>query len=304
MGSDRAALRPRSATPVKATDDVPRGVSNPSLTERDLALLVVLSDDPADVDALADHTDLQADALDDRLAVLLDNGLVREADGAYALTDSGRRLIRAPGDGSADDSIDAPDEVREAFRARGLEADRLDAALAAFAFLRYWGTATGAEIADGVFSEAPLEYATADAWWEEFARDHLAAVPTVDPPETEGDFWRFAGRPGVSDLSEDGRNRLFDHGADERYASATEAMAAMDVPDGRRRAVAAALAALLGGDEAGTDDLRAAVSEAGDGEDGGADADDVLGTLERLPGVVRSGDRWRYTLTPDGYERT
>lgn len=275
-------------------------MSNPSLTERDLALLVALSDDPADGETLADRADFPVDALDDRLAVLLDNGLVREADGAYVLTDSGRRLVRAPGDGSADDSIDAPDAVREALRARGLEADRLDAALAAFAFLRYWGAATGAEIADGVFSEVPLEYATAEAWWSEFARDHLAAVPRAEAPEREDGFWRFAGRPGVSDLSEDGRNRLFDHGdAKNEYASATEAMVAMDLPDGRRRAVAAALAVLQDGDEAGTDDLRATVAGAGT-DDGDVEA--ALETLERLPGVVRSGDRWRYTLTPDGYE--
>lgn len=273
------------------------GVSNPSLTERDLTVLVALSADPADADALARYTGL-AD-VDERLPVLADNGLVRETDAGYALTDSGRRVIDAPGGDPADDTVDAPDEVRESLRARDLRADRLDAVLAAFGFLRYWGTATGAEVADGAFGEVPLDYDTAAEWWG-FVADHLAGVPTVDPPDREGGFWRFTGRPGVADLSEDGRNRLFDHGEAGAYASATEAMVAAGLTDDDRRAVSAALAALQGGDERDTDALRSAVSGVGGADEAGADA--LLDALERLPGVVRDGERWRYTLTPDGYE--
>ncbi|ESP87612.1 hypothetical protein [Candidatus Halobonum tyrrellensis] len=277
-------------------------MSNPTLTAVDLSVLVALADDPADAEALADRVDASPDEADDRLSVLLDNGLVRETDDGYALTDSGRRVARTPDGDAADDSVDAPPEVREALRERGLDADRLDAVLAAFAFLRYWGTATGAEIADGAFGEVPLDHPTADAWWG-FVADHLAAVPTVDAPDREGDFWRFDGRPGVADLSDDGRKRLFDHGSPAQYASATEAMAAMDLPDDARRAVAAALAALQGNEAVETGTLRAAVGDAGGATDGSTDpdAEELLATLERLPGVVREGERWRYTLTPDGY---
>lgn len=271
-------------------------MSNPSLTERDLVVLVALSDDPADADTLARRTDVPRDELDGRLAVLADNGLVREANGSYALTDSGRRVIRAPSNGTADDSLDVPDDVRETLRARGLRADRLDAVLGAFAFLSYWGTATGAEIADGVFSEVPLDCATATDWWT-FVRDHLAAVPTVDPPSDAGGFWRFTGRPGAAD----GRDRLFDRGdADRPAASATEAMVAAGLADGERRAVAAALAVLQGGEETGAGTLRSAIR--GELDADSADVERLLDALARLPGVVRSGERWRYTLTPEGYE--
>lgn len=271
-------------------------MSNPSLTDRDLTLLVVLSQGPADAAALGRRADLPADALDERLSVLVDNGLVRATDGRYEVTDSGRRVIDAPEGGGAD--VDVPDAVRDAFEARDLRADRLDAALAAFGFLRYWGTATGPEIADGAFAEAPLEYDTPGAWWREFARDHLAAVPTVDPPDDEAGFWRFDGRPGIADIAEDGRNRLFDHGEAETYASATEAMVAVGLPDDDRRAVAAALGTLQCGETVETDALRTVLADA----DPEADPDDLLDALERLPGVVRDGDRWRDTLGPDGYE--
>lgn len=74
---------------------------------------------------------------------------------------------------------------------RGLRVDHLDAVLSAFGFLRYWGTATAAELKDGIFSEVPLEYTTAEMWWTEFVYEHLAAVPTVDPPAIEDGFWRL-----------------------------------------------------------------------------------------------------------------
>lgn len=93
-------------------------------------------------------------------------------------------------------------------------ADKLDAVLASFAFLRYWGKATAAELKDGVFSEVPLEYETAEEWWTDFICDHLGAVPTIEPPNTESGFWRFTGTPGLADLNENGWKVVFGRGAE------------------------------------------------------------------------------------------
>ena len=287
-------------------------MSNPTLTEDDRTLLAAFESGTATASELADRrgVDRSADELAERLDFMADNGLLRRAgagDGGYELTDDGRRLLRAPGDGSADETIDAPEEVVATLRDADLRADRLDAALGAFAFLKFWGEATAAEIADGAFSEEPLEFASAAAWWSEFARDHLAALPGVEPPETEDGFWRFAGRAGVADVSEDGRKVVFGRSTDRtrEYASATEAMVEAGLPDDRRLAVAAALSALQRTDEADDETLREAA--AGVEADGAtADAEwlesGLLDALERLPGVVREGDRWRYTLGPDGYD--
>ena len=293
--------------------------ANSTLTDDDrtlLAALDALDAGAATASALADRseTDRSADELRERLDFMADNGLLRRSDDGteeYELTDDGRRLLRAPGDGSADETIDAPDEVVATLRDRGLRADRLDAALGAFAFLRFWGAATASEIADGAFSEEPLAFDSAAAWWDEFARDHLAALPGVDPPETDGGFWRFDGPAGVDDISEDGRKVVFGRvrGDDApEYASATEAMAEAGLSDDRRLAVAAALSVLQRSDAADDATLREAAERT---RDAGANVDDswldsgLFDALERLPGVVREGDadagRWRYTLGPDGY---
>lgn len=321
-------------------------MANPTLTDVDRGLLAELLRRPATPETLASGRDDSPETIRDRLQFMADNALVRRCgdgeeiedaseDGetggsvegdAYELTDSGRRLLRAPSDGSADDAIDLPEDVLAAIEERDLNADRRDAVEGAYAFLRYWGRATGAEIADGVFGEAPLTHDDAGAWWTEFVRDHLAALPGIDPPSTTGGLWRFEGRPGFDDLSDDGRRMLFGRG-DERdgpYASATEALVDADATDRQRVAVGAALAVLQDGGVAARESLRRAVDEAVDaiGESGGgtAEADDGSGegapddsfgewldeslfdALGRLPGVVAEDDRYRYTLGPDGYD--
>jgi hypothetical protein len=283
-----------------------------TLTGTDRDVLAELVDRSADRAALARAVGVPVEDLADRLSFMADNGLVRETDGEYGLTDDGRRVLRAPGDGSADDAIDAPEAVVWALQARGLRADRLDAVLSAHAFLRYWGTATAAEIKDGVFSEVPLGFETAEEWWTEFVRAHLREVPDVEAPADEDGFWRFAGRPGVADLSEGGRRMLFGRGGGgrARHASAREAAAELELTDAERLAVGAALATLqraqAGDREVDGGALRDA---AGDVRAGGAEYDEgwldgeFLDALGRLPGVVRSDGRWRYALGPDGYEQ-
>lgn len=287
-------------------------MANSTLTDDDRTLLAELESGTATASELADRNgvDRSGDELTERLDFMADNGLLRRTEGdEYELTDDGRRLLRSPGDGSADDTIDAPEAVVEKLRRTGLRADRLDSALGAFAFLQFWGEATAAEIADGAFSEEPLEFDSAAEWWEEFARDHLARLPTVDPPDTDDGFWRYTGRAGVADVSEDGRKVVFGRRAGNRpeYASATQAMMDAGLSDDQRLAVATALALLQRTDEADDQRLRD-VADRVDRVGGPSDGidpewldDGLLDALERLPGVVREGDRWRYTLGPDGY---
>ncbi|MFB6130866.1 MAG: hypothetical protein ABEJ28_08610 [Salinigranum sp.] len=278
---------------------------NPTLTESDLAALVELEARPADLAALAAAVDVVPERLEERLAFMADNGLLRIEGGRYRLSDDGRRVIRAPGDGSADDGIDLPESVVWALQARGLRAARLDAVLSAYAFLRFWGTATAAEIVDGTFSEAPLEYDTAAAWWTDLVRDHLASLPAVEPPAEEGGLWRVDGTPDIDGLSADGRRVLFDRGRETgRYSSAREAADDLGLSDGERLSVSAALAVLQRGDEVDGERLRTAAASVDAGDVPGAAWLDegLFAALERLPGVVRDGDRWRYALTPDGYE--
>ena len=279
---------------------------NPSLTETDLAMLAELYQDPTDAGILAQDVDIPPEQLSERLAFLAENGLIQKINGIYKLTASGSRVLRTPGDESADNSINAPQSVLWSLQSRGLHADRLDAVLATFAFLRYWGKATAAELKDGIFSEIPLEYETDERWWTEFVRDHLAAVPTIEPPDTENGFWQFTGTPGIADLNEDGWKVVFGRGADApgRYASATEAMVDMDLTDNERLAVAAALATLQRNREVDVESLRTVMTTVQPRDENIDESvkDKSLETLGRLPGIVRSGDCLRYTLTPDGYE--
>ncbi|HET7323302.1 MAG TPA: hypothetical protein VFJ06_03115, partial [Halococcus sp.] len=288
----------------KGVEDERSSMRNPSLTETDLAMLAELYQNPANTVILAQSVDIRLDRLSNRLAFMADNGLVRETDGAYELTASGSRILRAPGDGNADNSINAPQSVLWRLQSRGLRADRLDAVLSTFAFLRYWGKATAAELKDGVFSEVPLEYGTAEGWWTEFVSDHLAAVPSIEPPATESGFWRFTGTPGIADLNENGWRVVFGRGADTpgRYASATEAMVDMELTDEERLAIAAALATLQRDNDSEVDikSLQAVATTVRDSDENIDEGikDTVLEILVHLPGIVRSGDCLRYTLTP------
>ncbi|WP_254536805.1 hypothetical protein [Halomarina litorea] len=277
-----------------------------TMTDADLAVLAALRGGDVPRAALDGRVDLPPATLGERLAFLTDNGLVRERDeGEFALTDSGRQVLGGPGDGTGDNSLDAPPDVVRALEARDLRADHIDAVCAAFAFLRFWGRATAAEVRDGVFSEVPLDFETPTVWWDA-VRDHLAAVPYVEAPTDDGGetgFWRFTGTPGVADPGADVRFARAVRGAgdDDPYASATEALTDLGLSDDERLAAAGALAALQRG-ECEPAALRRAAAGVGAGDVGEAWLDSTLfEVIERLPGVVPVDEGWAYTLTPAGY---
>jgi len=108
-----------------------------TLTGRDRQLLARVSTGPRTTESIADHVDDEPEGLADRLDVLTDSGVVRRIDGTYELTDSGRRVLAAPGDGSADVQIDIPLAVERERSSRAVDEPCGAAIRAAYAFLQY-----------------------------------------------------------------------------------------------------------------------------------------------------------------------
>jgi DNA-binding Lrp family transcriptional regulator len=271
-------------------------MSTPTITDDDAAILEYLADGPAERVDIADAVG-QGDAeTAERLDGLIEGGLVREVEDVYEITDSGERLLAAPADGTADSRVDTPPAVDEAIDEMDLAPDHAEAVEDAFAFLRFWGEATAAEVRDAVYSENPLAYADAESWWDEAIRDALADLPDIDPPaETDDGAWRYDGSPGREDG--DGR-RPFDVPETETYGSVKHALEAEDVTDRQRTAVSAAFELLQSRGAAPEEDLRTRSHDAVEVEASAGTwwRDAVEPVLARLPGVERTGDgRWRYS---------
>lgn len=178
------------------------------LTETDRRLLESLAAAPeaslpaGSLDRLAGDVGESPAALRERLEELTEAGVVREADGAYELTPSGRRVLRAPADGGADDRIDTPASVDRALADLDVRADRAGAVRKAFAVVRNEGAATPEAIVDAVYDENPAGYDDPDRWWGT-VREGLVAVAEHSPLFREGRTWRY---PGDDDA--DGRRVL------------------------------------------------------------------------------------------------
>ncbi|WP_129114541.1 hypothetical protein [Halegenticoccus tardaugens] len=266
-----------------------------TLTEADRDALAALLDGPADASALASRTDSVPDDLAERLAFFEDNGLVRERDdGRFELTDSGRRIVLAPGDGSADDDIDLPDRVRRTLAALGLRADLLDAVRHAFAFLAYWGEATAAELREGVYTEAPSGYGSPDEWWRDGVRGALAALPDIEPPSEDGGLWRYSGDPERADPAAEGWKMLDRTAAHEPYTSLTHVLTDESVTGNERSAVVAAFERLRERGEADDDEIREAAGRV-EGPDDAWLNRELPDLLAAVPFVSRTSDgRWSY----------
>lgn len=192
-------------------------MSNITLDDRDLAVLATIRRERATVETLAEALQYPPDDLRERLAELEDNDLLRPAGSdsdsgfgsdsdpnfanaeEYELTPSGMRVLATSRPGSSDERIDTPAPVQRRLEASDLRPDEEDAVRGAFAFLRYWGEATDAEIVDGVHSEQPAGYPSGKRWWNDLVRDVLADLPGVENPDgaDAGGRWRY--RESASD---------------------------------------------------------------------------------------------------------
>lgn len=266
-------------------------MSTPTVTDDDVAVLRALADEVAGPSRVSETSGV--DDAPARLAALTDAGLVTETTGGFALTDSGERLLDAPGDGSADSRVDAPPDAA-AVDEMDLRPDQEDAVLNAHAFLRHWGKATRAETIDAVFSERPLGYADGDDWWDEAVSEALAELPGIERDDDD-DVWRHAGG-GTVDEDGDGR-RAFASTDASTFGSVRHALESLDVDDSQRAAVHAAFELLQSRGGATAQELQ---ERAHDAVDVAASAgtwwrDGVEPVLERLPDVERGEDgRWRY----------
>ena len=272
-----------------------------TLDDRDRAILERLREGDAGVETLARSVDADPATLRARLPELGDNGLVRPVDGGYALTANGERALQGSPAGARDDRIDTPPEVERRIESFDLRPDRADAVRAAFAFLRYWGEASDAEIVDGVYSEHPAAFESSREWWTDCVHDRLADLPSVESPES-ADQWRYAETPGVEEHTEDGRIAPDDHPPAE--SSAKFALEGLDLDDDARAAVGAAFERLVHEREVRSTDLAETVYPDHDAGYDSASAwwsDCVAPAFEQLPGVERAdGDRWAHTQTAEG----
>ncbi|WP_232702448.1 winged helix-turn-helix domain-containing protein [Halobacterium wangiae] len=276
-----------------------------TLDERDRAILERLHRGETDVESLAGTVNTSPEDVREHLPRLLDNGLVeRVGDDTYALTEDGERVVAASPAGLQDNRIDTPEDVEAAIESYDLRPDREEAVRNAFAFLHYWGEATAPEIVDAIFPEDPAEYDDSDAWWTELVRDRLAALPSVDPPDSPNGAWRYDGTPTVDQRTDDSRLLLGPKG--NRRNSVKFALERLPVEDDERQAVRAAFELLAESDDATATAFREQVYP--DRDAGYESADDwwafVREHLAELPGVEREGDGneavWRYwRTTPD-----
>jgi predicted transcriptional regulator len=275
-----------------------------TLDDRDRAMLEPLRDGAADVESLARAADCKPEYARSRLPDLADNGLVRRADdaGTYAITDSGKRVVAGSPAGAMDDRIDTPPAVEERIESFDLRPDREEAVRNAFSFLRYWGEATASEIVDAVYPENLAGFESRDAWWTEFLRDRIDALPGVQSSDAVADPWRYAGDPDDEQDTDDGRDAPEDDLAPR--TSVKYALERAPLSAAERSAVRAAFAFLAREDETTAAEVRSQVyPDHRAGYESATEwwADCIRDGFEQLPGVERAdegGDRWRYR--PDG----
>lgn len=273
------------------------------ITDEDLRILWSVDAGRSDAGSIAAEVDPDRASVQERLDVMVDNGLLRESSGRYELIDSGRRLLESPGDGSADDRIDVPDVVERELAALDLGEDRKSAVRGSFAFLRYWGSATGSEIRDAIFSEYPAGFDARDAWWTDCVEPALGSLPGIERPDDSEGAWRFDGLPGVQDGTLDGRIASGGDSEDVQFGSAKHAMEGLPLSDEERASVSAAFSLLERRGEATAAELgdvfEASSLSEHDSLDEWAEAC-IRPAFESIPGVDRAADdRWTYRATDE-----
>jgi hypothetical protein len=213
-----------------------------NLSDEDEAVLEQLSEGRNIPKNLAATVSYDPSTLAEQLDLMADNDLVRDVGhGVYELTESGRRVLAAPGDASVDNRIDTPASVEQTLDEFGLPVECEEAVRKAFTFLRLWEEATATEIKDGVYDEKPADYASADEWWEQCVRDHLATLPHIEQPSSNDEVWMFTDPRSAVESTANGR-RMLD--SDTEYIPPTSAKHTIEKltdDDGRQEAVLAAV---------------------------------------------------------------
>ena len=255
----------------------------------DLGLLRELSKGEADSNALAEATGRSAETVERRLSALVDEGLVETTDdGAYALTASGHRLLRARPDDPAMEP-DVPAAVDLVVSSFDLKVDAGDALRRSAVFVRNWGAVTASEIVDAVYSEAAAGYDDPDEWWDDLVGERLAALPGVVPPDGEDDRWRYVADDWTVDEETDGR-RVLD-GDEKRYGSVKHAIEREAENDREADLLSTLFEALAVSGRLDDEDVRRFLDAV---DDRPVDSDRVVAALAALPGVERDDGEWRY----------
>ena len=251
------------------------------------AVLEAIAEDRLTGEGLESRLDASRVDLDERLSQLTDNGLIREvSDERYELTENGRRVLAASPAEAFDDRVETPAHVERAIDESSLRPDEEAAVRSAFSFLRYWGEATAAELVDGVYSEVPAGYGSADRWWDECVSDRLESLPNVarSPEETSVERWRYEGPAVIETGSDrDGRNVDDPNGAPSSFGSVRHALEQLELRASERVTARVAFAALFELGEATIEELL----EHAEDEPIEARAERLSATLAALPGVER-----------------
>lgn len=269
-----------------------------TLTERDRRLLRRLSTGPRTSESIADHVGDKPEELADRLDVLADSGVVRRVDGTYELTDSGRRVLAVPGDGSADEQIDVPVAVERELGSQAIDEPCAAAIRASYAFLQYWGEATASELRDAIFVERPAGYDDRHQWWTECVDPILRELPAVRPPDTDAPAarWHCERSAGVDDAA-DGRAVLGSTDG-QPVGNARQAIEVGTESATQRAAVRHSFAVIETQGRATTKQLERGLAAATDDGLAPESTATVFDMLESIPSVTRDGNdatgRWWY----------
>ncbi|MFD1641076.1 hypothetical protein [Halohasta litorea] len=270
-----------------------------TLTEQDRRLLRRLSTGPQTAGSLAAHAADDPDRLADRLDVLADSGVVRRTDETYELTDSGRRVLAAPGDGSADGWIDVPLAVERELGSQTIDEPCAAAIRAAYGFLQYWGEATASELRDAIFFEQTAGYDDRHQWWAECVEPMFRELPAVRRLDSDllAARWHSDRPPGVDDAA-DGR-AVFGSTDGQPFGNARRAIEAQVESDDQRVVIREAFAALETRGQATEETLRNVVENIADETSDQRPIPAAFDVLASVPSVQQvdeagSGGLWRY----------
>lgn len=277
-----------------------------NLSDEDKAVLEQLQEGRNVAENLAPTISYDLSTLAEQLDLMADSDLVRDVGhGVYELTESGRRVLSAPGDASADDRIDTPASVEQTLGEFDLSVECEEAVRRAFTFLRLWEEATATEIKDGVYDEKPAGYASVDEWWEQCVRDHLAALPHIEQPSSDDEVWTFTDPRGAAESAADGRRMLDSNAEHIPPTNAKHTIEELADNDAHQEAVLATVEQIRQQGEMSEADIKETVY---DSHRAGYESSDewwkqgVRDILEEVPGIEQAipGEIWIATQTVNG----